>query len=54
MSTATEFVKAQVKAQKAKQLMLKGEKSGNWHKTKRAAALFDGRLKQIDDMKKGN
>ena len=32
--------------------MLSAEKSGDWHKTKRAATLLDGSA-QIDKMKKG-
>lgn len=53
MSLANKYVKLHNKAQKAKKLMLSGEKSGNWHKTKRAASLLDGRLEQIKKLEQG-
>ena len=53
MSLANKYVELRNKAQKAKKLMRVGEASGNWHKTKRAASLLDGRLSQIKKLEKG-
>jgi len=48
MSLVNKFVLLNNKAQKAKKMMLSSEKSGDWHRTKRAASLLDGRLSQIE------
>ena len=53
MSLANKFVGLKNKELKAKKMMRTAEKSGDWHRTKRAATLLDGRVAQIEKLKKG-
>lgn len=39
------------KINRAFRLMKKHEASGNWHSTKRAATLLDGRIEQLEKLK---
>ena len=43
--------KVMKKINKASKLMKKHEASGNWHSTKRAATLLDGRIEQFNKLK---
>lgn len=43
--------KTMKKINRAGKLMKKHESSGNWHSTKRAASLLDGRIAQLEKLK---
>ena len=43
--------KTMKKINRAAKLMKKHEGSGNWHSTKRAATLLDGRIEQLEKLK---
>jgi len=49
MSLANRLVSLKKKEEIAKKLMRKHEASGNWHSTKRAAKLLDGRIQKTKD-----